>query len=213
MSASSFFPLFSPFLFSLSSLALGRPAPGRGGRGGPAAGDVAAVAAATTTREQVRGVGGGEGSKAELVGGIETVDTGGDGAVVTPGSCGGEGSIGLRLTGGGTADETGASGGGKGAVVRGDGFDGDDKVGEYSIQAFTILPLESGGGSAGFVGFLAWTSSPPPSCQENLRFLHGFGVLELDVGFQAGGCSGVDRDERDGLAGADGEVSDLGRRP
>ena len=60
MSASSFFPLFSPFLFSLSSLALGRPAPGRGGRGGPAAGDVAAVAAATTTREQVRGVGGGE---------------------------------------------------------------------------------------------------------------------------------------------------------
>jgi hypothetical protein len=25
-----------------------------------------------------------------------------------------------------------------------------------------------------------------------LRFLHGFGVLELDVGFQAGGCSEVD---------------------
>uniref|UniRef100_A0A0D3HEV2 DUF834 domain-containing protein n=1 Tax=Oryza barthii TaxID=65489 RepID=A0A0D3HEV2_9ORYZ len=144
MSASSFFPLFSPFLFSLSSLALGRPAPGRGGRGGPAAGDVAAVAAATTTREQVRGVGGGEGSKAELVGGIETVDTGGDGAVVTPGSCGGEGSIGLRLTGGGTADETGASGGGKGAVVRGDGLDGDDKIGNSGghhntkIQSHTI---------------------------------------------------------------------------
>uniref|UniRef100_A0A0D3F8P3 DUF834 domain-containing protein n=1 Tax=Oryza barthii TaxID=65489 RepID=A0A0D3F8P3_9ORYZ len=105
--------------------------PTRGGRGGPAADDVAAAAAAAAaTREQGRGVGGGEGSKAELVGGIETVDTGGDGTVVTPGSCGGEGSIGLRLTGGGTADETGASGGGEGAVVRGDGLDGDDKVGE-----------------------------------------------------------------------------------
>lgn len=100
-------------------------------------------AAAAAAARGARWIGWSEGSKAELVGGIETVDTGGDGAVVTPGSCGGEGSIGLKLTGGGTADETGASGGGKGAVVRGDGFDGDDKVGEYSIQAFTILPLVS----------------------------------------------------------------------